>query len=112
MSEHQIRERAYHIWLERGCPHGADGEHWHEAQQQLLWAAAAGTQPPPHPGEAPAHFSIRSTVAAHLSDPTHRFHAPGTTHDDRRDIVAGEARQRVRGRRLGGSLRAQPKKAK
>jgi hypothetical protein len=57
-----------------------------------------------------SHFSIKTTVAAHLSDPAHRFHAPGAVHDGRLDVIAGEARQRVRGRRFGGSLRSKPKK--
>ena len=62
--------------------------------------------------DTPAALSIKNTVAAHLSDPTHRFHAPGSKHDIRLDVVAGEARQRVRGRHFGGSLRAQQKTAK
>ncbi len=110
--EHLIRERAYFLWLERGSPHGADGDDWFTAQQELQATVTPDTNGQPHHAEATAHFSIRQTVAEHLSDPTHRFHAPGATHDDRRDIVAGEAAQRVRGRRLGGSLRADQKKAK
>jgi len=111
ISDHQIRERARQLWLERGSPHGTDGVIWLEARRQLEAASTTATSPA-HPGDAPAHFTIRSTVADHLSDPAHRFHAPGGSHDDRRDIVASEAPQRARGRRLGGSLRAQPKKAK
>jgi hypothetical protein len=107
--EHLIRERAYFLWLEQGAPHGADGEHWFTAQEELLAAGGSGAKNPPHPTDATEHFSIRQTVADHLSDPTHRFHAPGGSHDGRLDIVAGEARQRVRGRRLGGSLRAKQK---
>jgi hypothetical protein len=32
--EESIRLRAYYIWLEAGCPEGADQQHWHEAEQQ------------------------------------------------------------------------------
>ena len=107
--EEQIRQRAYFLWLDRGCPGGGDWEHWFTARQELL--AAIGRQAADAPSPASAHFSIRNTQAAHLSDPSHRFHWTGAAHDNRLDVVAGEARQRVRGRRFGGSLRAQPKKA-
>ena len=33
--EDQIRERAYQIYEERGCEHGHDLEHWHQAVQDL-----------------------------------------------------------------------------
>jgi hypothetical protein len=39
-----------------------------------------------------------SKIAAQLSDPTHRFHPPGASHDDRRDVAAGKAPQRLRAR--------------
>jgi hypothetical protein len=47
-------------------------------------------------------FSIRKTVAGHLTDPAYRFHALGKSHDFRSNVAAGEARQRVRGRRHTG----------
>jgi hypothetical protein len=109
VDEH-VRVRAYYLWLERGCPHGEDGDHWFAAQRQLLATmTAAIVEAPPRADDGPARFSIRQTVAEHLSDPTHRFHPPGAAHDNRLDVIAGEARQRVRGRRFGGSLRPQPK---
>ncbi|PWC32530.1 DUF2934 domain-containing protein [Azospirillum sp. TSO35-2] len=33
--EQRIRERAYAIWLEEGCPHGRDADHWRLAEQEL-----------------------------------------------------------------------------
>ena len=33
--EHQIRERAYGIWLEEGQPHGRELAHWQRAHQEL-----------------------------------------------------------------------------
>jgi hypothetical protein len=105
----QIREAAYFEWLDRGCPHGDDWAHWFAARKRLdaqfhLSAAANPQMPAGGP-----KFSIQQTLAAHSSDPTHRFHGPGAAHDDRQNVIAGEARQRVRGRHFGGSLRAQPK---
>lgn len=105
----RIRERAYFLWLERGRPQGDERAHWLTAERQLLAEIESVAEIPPHTEGASTHFSIRSTVSAHLSDPTHRFHGPGPAHDGRLNVVAGEARQRVRGRRLGSSLRAQPK---
>jgi hypothetical protein len=111
--EERIRERAYFLWIERGCPQGEDLEHWFMAKQQLQTAGdLAAADNPPRKHATAARLSIGNTLAAHLSDPTHRFHAPGTARDHRLDVVEGEARQRVRGRHFGGSLRAQPKKPK
>jgi hypothetical protein len=35
-SQQQIAERAYKIWLAKGCPAGEDVVHWHEAEAQLM----------------------------------------------------------------------------
>ncbi len=35
MNENEIRELAYHKWLNEGCPNGKDKEHWHEAETEL-----------------------------------------------------------------------------
>jgi hypothetical protein len=108
--EDETRQRAYFLWLDQGCPHGADWEHWFTAKQQLIVGIASAVAEKPAPAAASSpHYSIGRTLADHQSDPTHRFHAPGAPHDSRLDVVAGEARQRVRGRHFDSSLRAQPK---
>src|SRR5476651_528233 len=95
--EELIRQRAYFLWLDGGCPQGGDWEHWFTARQQLLAVIDPSAAGNPSPGDGTlAHFSIRETLAAHLSDPAHRFHGTGVAHDNRQDVVAGEARQRVR----------------
>jgi len=33
--EARIRERAYHLWVEQGHPHGRSQEHWEEARRQI-----------------------------------------------------------------------------
>lgn len=30
-----IRQRAYELWVERGCPHGSADHDWHLAEQEL-----------------------------------------------------------------------------
>ncbi len=35
ISEDEIRERAHQIWMEEGCPHGRDREHWEQAIREL-----------------------------------------------------------------------------
>lgn len=35
ISEDEIRERAHRIWMEEGCPHGRDAEHWEMARREL-----------------------------------------------------------------------------
>lgn len=110
LPEHQIRERAYFRWIDLDRPHGDDQAHWFWAREQLAAELVPPIDSPTSPEPAPEHFSIRRTLASGASDPTHRYHAPATAHDARLDVVAGEARQRVRGRHFDSSLRAQPKK--
>ena len=31
----EIRERAYELWCERGCPEGSADEDWHRAESEL-----------------------------------------------------------------------------
>ncbi len=111
--EDRIRLRAYFLWLEDNCPEGEDLAHWFTAEQELLAKEQAAVPKNPRSGKnAPAAFSIRHTLTDHQSDPAHRFHTAGAPHDDRLDVIAREARQRVRGRRFDNSLRSQPKSAK
>lgn len=35
ISEKQIAERAYQLWLNRGCEHGHDAEDWRQAEEEL-----------------------------------------------------------------------------
>jgi hypothetical protein len=42
ISEEAIRERAYHIWVREGCPHGRDHEHWVRAQVEIEAEARGG----------------------------------------------------------------------
>jgi hypothetical protein len=32
----EIAQRAYELWIEKGCPHGSAEQDWHEAEQQLM----------------------------------------------------------------------------
>ena len=56
----RIRERAYHIWLEEGQPHGRHDEHWHRAERELIEeenrlrenSAATGARDGAEPGGA------------------------------------------------------------
>lgn len=34
--EQRIRDRAYAIWLDEGCPEGRDAEHWFQAERAIL----------------------------------------------------------------------------
>ena len=47
-SEQQIRERAYQIWMDEGCPEGKAPEHWEKARLQLAaetWKSNEAQQP-------------------------------------------------------------------
>ncbi len=43
--EQRIRDRAYEIWQEQGCPDGCDHEHWLMAEQEIAAAAGAVAAP-------------------------------------------------------------------
>ena len=34
--DEEIALAAYRIWLQEGCPHGRDREHWLKAREQLV----------------------------------------------------------------------------
>jgi hypothetical protein len=40
--EARIRERAYHIWVEKGRPNGREQEHWDEAERDIDQEQQAG----------------------------------------------------------------------
>jgi len=52
--EQRIRDRAYAIWLEEGCPHGRDTDHWSQAERAILDEAVA----------VPDHASVVAVVKA------------------------------------------------
>jgi hypothetical protein len=35
-TDEEIALGAYRIWLQEGCPHGRDKEHWLKAREQLI----------------------------------------------------------------------------
>lgn len=108
LTANSIRLRAYYRWLDRGCPEGNDWHDWFAAEAELRQAPEEVENEETAPaGAASAHFSIKETLAAHLSDPLHRFHSPGTAHDNRTNVLESGARQRVRARQFGGSRQAQ-----
>ncbi len=69
-SETQIEERAYELYLERGCEHGRDIEDWLEAERELTELAelrtvetelAADEEPLPEP-EEPVRLKKRAAA--------------------------------------------------
>lgn len=59
----EIRERAYRLWQEEGCPEGRSVEYWLRAEADLAGSGAYGTGPghgtglaeaPPPPMDEPA----------------------------------------------------------
>jgi hypothetical protein len=40
-----IRERAYHLWIEAGCPEGNSDAYWLDAQRELLTTSVAVSKP-------------------------------------------------------------------
>lgn len=50
--EQRIRDRAYAIWQERGCPDGSDHQHWFDAEQEIAAETASATAKKPAAGKA------------------------------------------------------------
>lgn len=88
-TEAQIRERAYYLWLDQGCPPGRDREIWFAAR--ALLHDHARRQPP----------SLRRKQAAHSRDPEHHYHDPVILRDARPAVARGGAVQRIRAHRPG-----------
>ena len=40
LSSDRVAMRAYEIWQQCGCPHGADQEHWLRAERELRTGAS------------------------------------------------------------------------
>ena len=38
----RIKDRAYHIWVAEGRPHGKHDEHWHRAEREVAEEDAKG----------------------------------------------------------------------
>lgn len=58
--EQRIRERAYKIWLDEGCPHGKDKEHWELAKFAIAQqdGLASTLVPPTRPQSEPIEAII------------------------------------------------------
>ncbi|MBP2298615.1 hypothetical protein J2850_001298 [Azospirillum picis] len=71
-NEQRIRERAYAIWLDEGCPHGRDSEHWLRAEQALADDAAGLPDLSPVVAEvkAPRKAAAPKTVAPKAAGPS------------------------------------------
>ncbi len=86
-TDDEIRERAYYLWLDHGCPPDRDQEIWFAAQVLLHDRANR-----PHP-------SVQQARDARQSDPQHHFHSPAILRDVRPEVARSGAPQRARGRR-------------
>jgi hypothetical protein len=53
--EHRIRERAFELWQEAGCPEGRAEEFWHKAREQET-ASREGTESVDIVEEAGGHY--------------------------------------------------------
>jgi hypothetical protein len=53
----RIKDRAYHIWVSEGRPHGKHDEHWHRAEREVAEEEGRTAKP------AAARRATRSTAA-------------------------------------------------
>jgi len=70
--ENRIREIAYFIWLEEGCPGGRDQEHWQRASDRVAMLEAAVKPLPktaPLPKVAAKTAKAKPATAARKTSP-------------------------------------------
>jgi hypothetical protein len=60
--EHQIREKAYQLWLADGCREGRADQHWLIAEHELLANAFSSLQAPTAAGAPPKAKANRRTA--------------------------------------------------
>ena len=60
--DEEIREVAYRIWQEEGCPHGQDVQHWLKAQ--MIWEKTNHPQSKPKQPTAPKGRKTKQTQTA------------------------------------------------
>jgi Protein of unknown function (DUF2934) len=61
-----VRERAYEIWIARGCVHGQADQHWLAAEREILTASTAplaGKAAPQKKRRLSARSKITKTLA-------------------------------------------------
>jgi hypothetical protein len=65
MDKHdEVREKAYHLWIAEGRPHGRDKEHWHKAMELVHGKSAAASRAP---GKSKAPAAKAASVKAQPS---------------------------------------------
>lgn len=85
--EMRIRERAYQLWKDEGCPDGKEGEHWEMARRMIEGEEpspakrAKGAKPPvrrPRGSGGPASFAdpVSRTPGANGETPGSRAPKP------------------------------------
>lgn len=62
VSQEQIREAAYHKWLEDGAPHGKDQDYWYKAEEEL-GAPAKKPAAKKAPAKKPAAKTTKTAAA-------------------------------------------------
>lgn len=73
--EEQIRERAYNLWLERGCPEGQELENWLMAKEYVLRSEEERIRLEQlgQPRETVSPFPNDHSLGAELCDPAPEF---------------------------------------
>lgn len=64
ISDEAIQERAYHIWVREGRPHGRDFEHWVQAQVELEAELRVANGSPPKKKAAPRKTAAKAAKPA------------------------------------------------
>ena len=74
--ESLIRERAYEIWISRGCGDGQADQHWLAAEREILTASTATLSGKPAP-QKPRRLPARSKITKTLARPVNAADAQG-----------------------------------
>ena len=72
--EQRIRERAYALWQEQGCPEGNDHEFWFRAEQEIASETAPATAKKPAARKAAP--AVKAAPAAKAKPRTRKAPVP------------------------------------
>jgi hypothetical protein len=87
--EDRIRQRAYRIWEDEGCPDGRDREHWDRAAQEVDGAGspddeATGAEKPGIEMQSSEAPSVATAAASNRGRSTASASRPSTSGSPRR----------------------------
>jgi len=107
--EARIRERAYHLWIERGRPEGREQEHWEEARRSVEQDDQTDVAKfQDHRGEASGKPELGSVIEDHRPSepPVNQSDEPVPVHAEK-ELAPTTGKSGTRTKRTAASAKAE-----